>query len=146
MVTLTIKCSIHTDHLTTSIKMTTLLLFIVTTYYRQFKNLLANMVRSLIILTMFFEWYTCKLKSSLRRLLLTLRGGTTQLYYRYGKTIGLQHSVSLRRVESLIAVQLEGNFTLRLMGRFRSETDFLRTATLNEKLKRIIFICLVISY
>ena len=33
------------------------------------------------------------------------------------------------------------------MGRFRSETDFFsRTATLNEKLKRIIFICLVISY
>ena len=35
---------------------------------------------------------------------------------------------------------------LRLMERFRSETDFWRTATLNEKLKRIIFIRLIISY
>jgi len=61
-------------------------------------------------------------------------------------SIGLYHSAVLQHMERLIAVQLEGNFNLHLMGRFCFKTDFSRTATLNEKSKRVIFICLIISY
>ena len=46
------------------------------------------------------------------------------------------------------AVQLVGNFALRLVERFRPKSDFSRTVILIEKLKGTIFILLVdiISY
>ena len=43
-------------------------------------------------------------------------------------------------------VQMEVNFTLRFMRRFRSEADSSKMMTINEKLNRIIFIYLQIFY